>query len=438
MKGIGIDMAESTNSAEIMSVKDLLEMNLCIPNYQRPYKWSKKNIEELLGDIYSAIQQREKFRIDPNKESFRYRVGTIILHLDGEKQVYNIVDGQQRIISLYLIMRFLAVKKSFVQVDLSNKITQGNIITNYSVIKDWFALKSKEDREVFLDALSELIEVVVITVKDTSEAFQLFDSQNTRGKELAPHDLLKAYHLREMNGDLFKMQRAVKKWEAVEPDDIKELFGKYLFPIIRWSDRERCIPFTASEIDIFKGISGDSNYSYAIRTRKAMPSFQINEPFIAGEEFFSMVDYYLSLKEYLIQEINSKDEFVALKTVLNDREMKKSVGFEYAKILFHCALLCYYDRFQNLDPQAIKKLFTWAFMLRVDMNNLGFASINRYALGMEDNEYTNQYAMFSLIRRARIHTEISNILIKIQRDTNHAKNQKWDGLYENLKKINGV
>jgi hypothetical protein len=30
------------------------------------------------------------------------------------------------------------------------------------------------------------------------EAFQFFDSQNTRGKSLEPHDLLKSYHLREM------------------------------------------------------------------------------------------------------------------------------------------------------------------------------------------------------------------------------------------------
>lgn len=36
--------------------------------------------------------------------------------------------------------------------------------------------------------------------KDISEAFQFFDSQNARGKALYPHDLLKAYHLREMAG----------------------------------------------------------------------------------------------------------------------------------------------------------------------------------------------------------------------------------------------
>lgn len=50
--------------------------------------------------------------------------------------------------------------------------------------------------------------MVVITVDKISEAFQLFDSQNTRGRALYPHDLLKAYHLREIH-DKYEMQHAV-------------------------------------------------------------------------------------------------------------------------------------------------------------------------------------------------------------------------------------
>ena len=34
--------------AEIKSVTELLDIELSIPNYQRPYKWSKKNVEDLL------------------------------------------------------------------------------------------------------------------------------------------------------------------------------------------------------------------------------------------------------------------------------------------------------------------------------------------------------------------------------------------------------
>ena len=43
------------------------------------------------------------------------------------------------------------------------------------------------------------------------------------------------------------------------------------------------------------------------------------------------------------------------------------------------------DRQSTFDPQVVKKLFTWAFMIRVDMENLPFDTINRYALGINEN-----------------------------------------------------
>lgn len=45
--------------AEIKSINELLKMNLDIPDYQRPYKWSIQNIENLLSDITNAISDSE-------------------------------------------------------------------------------------------------------------------------------------------------------------------------------------------------------------------------------------------------------------------------------------------------------------------------------------------------------------------------------------------
>ncbi len=59
---------------------------LIIPSYQRPYKWSAKNVNQLINDLIT-------FR---NKE--QYRLGTLVLHNN------EIVDGQQRIITLCLLI----------------------------------------------------------------------------------------------------------------------------------------------------------------------------------------------------------------------------------------------------------------------------------------------------------------------------------------------
>lgn len=416
--------------AEIVSVDQLLKMRLDIPAYQRPYKWTIRNMEELLGDISNAIVDADRYRVD-----FKYRVGTIILHKNGK--VFDIVDGQQRIISLVLLSLYLndkfqcnILKRSF-----TNKISQTNIHTNFVFIKEWFSLKSDEEKRKYIDALKNVLEVVVIQVNKTTEAFQLFDSQNTRGKALDPHDLLKAYHLREMRNYPYEMEHAVIKWEAKDTKRIHDLFDLYLFPIWNWSRGNKSRTFTAKEIDTYKGIVENSAYSYAKRAGKAMPYFQITEPFIAGNDFFEMVEHYLDLLEDVETEIRRNEKFSEMLEICNTKT--HSVGFGYAKNLFYCALLMYYDKFHNFDEMAVKKMFTWAFMIRVDMENLGFDTVNKYAIGEENGRYTNREAIFSRIALARVHTEISNLQIKVRREPDSALNQKWNELYSNLKNLNG-
>ena len=193
--------------AEIKSINELLKMDLDIPDYQRPYKWSIQNIEDLLNDITNAISDSERYRA-----GFKYRIGTIIVH-KNENNMYDVVDGQQRIISLTLLKQYLEPNFhcTILEKQFNNKSTQANIHTNYMFIKEWFSLKDESTKKSFMKSLDEILEVVVISVEKVSEAFQLFDSQNARGKALDPHDLLKAYHLREMKKYPYEMEHAVTK-----------------------------------------------------------------------------------------------------------------------------------------------------------------------------------------------------------------------------------
>ncbi len=291
--------------AEIKSINELLKMDLDIPDYQRPYKWSIQNIEDLLSDISNAISDSDRYRA-----GFKYRIGTIIVH-KNDRGTYDVVDGQQRIISLTLLKQYLepGFSCSILAKDFTNKVTQSNIHTNYWFIREWFSLKSEETKRAFIKALDVILEVVVICVDKVSEAFQLFDSQNARGKALDPHDLLKAYHLREMKKYPYEMEHAVTKWEAKDTTQIRELFDLYLFPIWNWSRGIKSRSFTAKEIDTYKGIGEGSVYTYARRASKAMPYFQITEPFIAGNDFFEMVDHYMFLLRDVKTEIATNPSF---------------------------------------------------------------------------------------------------------------------------------
>jgi len=69
------------------------------------------------------------------------------------------------------------------------------------------------------------------------------------------------------------MEHAVTKWEAKDTAKIRELFDLYLFPVWNWSRGIKSRPFTAKEIDTYKGIAEASTYTYARRASRAMPYF---------------------------------------------------------------------------------------------------------------------------------------------------------------------
>lgn len=89
--------------AEVKSINELLNMKLDIPDYQRPYKWDIQNIDDLFSDITNAMSAADRYRAD-----FKYRIGTIILH-ETKDGFFDVVDGQQRIISLVLLKRCIKV-----------------------------------------------------------------------------------------------------------------------------------------------------------------------------------------------------------------------------------------------------------------------------------------------------------------------------------------
>lgn len=436
-------MANVNSKATIQSVDDLLQMNLAIPKYQRPYKWTRKNVSDLFGDIDTAINDSRR----PDYADFKYRVGSVIIH--NHNGQYDIVDGQQRLITLSLIKHAIDSQytNNLLKHEFRDRVSIEHIFDNSRFIREWLSMHQKQI-DNYKKAFDKILEIVVLEVDDISEAFQLFDSQNTRGKELYPHDLLKAYHLREMNDYPFEKMSLIKRWEDISPEKIRELFSLYLFPILNWSQKEYSREFLSQDIDTYKGVDAKCVYTYAQRVRKAMPCFQINEPFCAGSEFFKMVDHYINLIENLKSEIQTDAQFTPIQTIIkantksgkgkNGKENIKqftSTGFRYAMNLFYCALLFYYDRFHLLDEMAVKKLFAWAMMIRVDMDNLGMDTINNYAIGNKDKTYTNRIPMFFNIATARSNREITNMKIEIIRVNDKAHSETWDELYKSIKKL---
>jgi len=234
-------------------VKNVLNDELKIPVYQRPYKWkAAKHVNRLLVDI-----EREVTR--DNTNNIEYRIGTIILYQNQENSPLEIVDGQQRLVTIALILLALDNNNSprFINDQIfENSISKNNIKFNYEYIVNFFSLY-KGDKQKYKSFLLNNCTFSVISLNDLTEAFQLFDSQNSRGKELFPEDLLKAFHLREMNeADEVKKEKGVKWENYIDQGILNNVIGKCLFRIRNWQRNEwKNYYFDTDEIDEYKGIN---------------------------------------------------------------------------------------------------------------------------------------------------------------------------------------
>ncbi len=309
---------------KVIKLKDLIEYNnLVIPDYQRPYKWKEKNVLQLLDDLFEFVILKNK----------NYRIGNIILHYDNKKN-NNIVDGLQRLTTISLLLKVLNIDNGLLLgQNFRHDISKNNILYNYRIIQNWVVTKIGNDNEKlnnFKNNIFNNCEFILFKVFSQDEAFQLFDSQNSRGKALEPYDLLKAFHLREMDFDSeYDRTKCVEIWEeSVDNGTLKPILGNHLFKIRKWSKNEWKFEFTKDEIDEFKGISLQKKQQFPYESSLRMLDgfvensqkdkflqnlqiaqnypFQITMPLINGKRFFEYVNFYIIHREKIF-DFNEKD-----------------------------------------------------------------------------------------------------------------------------------
>lgn len=402
---------------KIISVHQLLaEPNLAIPQYQRPYKWTSRHVGQLFSDIATF------------RDKMSYRLGTIVFHLDDHQK--NIVDGQQRTITLMLAAHALIdrqrrkklesndlkaqldeLKTKMVIPSFESEISKVNIHANYLEIARIIDRVDFDEEQI--NFLLNRCEVVTFTLTDISEAFQFFDSQNARGKDLEPHDLLKAFHLREFSIHEDHLKRdTVSKWENSETAKLSTLFAQYLYRIRNWTKGESARYFAKEDTDLFKGVNIEtiSSYPYIEHLRlahhfvdhynggyerkfdghKLAFPFYLDQIIINGRRFFEMTDHYLGevdsivRTDTLLKRISSvsRNKFSEkIFEAITSYDGRNRTGDRYVRVMFDCLLIYYIDKFGFAEiSRAIEKIFIWAYSLRLQMQVLQLASMDNYVL----------------------------------------------------------
>jgi uncharacterized protein with ParB-like and HNH nuclease domain len=89
-------MAPKFNNIDLLDIESLFGMNFFIPSYQRGYRWNKQQVEDLLNDINE---------FDNAKDGKFYCLQPLVLK--EKENSWVVIDGQQRLTSIYLILNYL-------------------------------------------------------------------------------------------------------------------------------------------------------------------------------------------------------------------------------------------------------------------------------------------------------------------------------------------
>ena len=295
-----------------------------IPSYQRRYAWTPGNVNQLCRDLLRAAEQQKS----------GYHLGTLIFHApktENDENTFFVVDGQQR---LRTISRLLS-QEIFTE---SNESLPERQFSDENERAIWTILQRfcEVDRNKILNMLRKKSTLVCIAVSEIAESFQLFSTQNGRGKSLSPENLLKAYHFHEIqsaeNLSSDELDKMDAEWERLNqkplPRDgvlLHQVIGEHLYRI-------RCLlrgnfppkPFSTKNVNVFKGLtvntkedykntlplgnlsvlrrSGDQ-YAHQLARRsssdKMNPFVFIDQPIVNGSDFFAYIDTYCKAYETL-------------------------------------------------------------------------------------------------------------------------------------------
>lgn len=196
------------------------DMEYTIPLYQRAYAWEDKQLVQLIEDIQDVA------------ENTNYYIGSLIVSKQAGK--YEVVDGQQRLTSLFLLLNCLGEKvnptltfecreksnytlkniKELLQEDYSkldmdkieSSIQRSVKILSYELNKKNFC------KESFMKKLAKVI-VYRIELPENTDLNRYFEIMNTRGEQLEQHDILKATLMSYLNNQSDKNLFA-KIWDA--------------------------------------------------------------------------------------------------------------------------------------------------------------------------------------------------------------------------------
>lgn len=322
-----------------------------VPSYQRGYRWGEDEVTRLLDDVYQNGKRN-------------YCLQPVVVRKKGD--VFELVDGQQRLTTLYLIYKYMKNVNPFFgepafsltyetreksadflkTIDLAKQeenIDFWFIANAYKTIQKWF----EEDLQIramhIFEYLKEDVRIIWYEVSENEDAISLFTRLNIGKIPLTSAELVKAMFLSRDNSgnmDREKQEEISLQWDNIE----KELHNDSLWYFLTNNIKNKYQTRIDLVLDLISGKQDSNREKYytffkfdEMRRgkgldeiwRKIQQTFLILKDWFENHELYHKIGYLIASNTLTLYKIFKESENRtkdAFNTMLNGF-IKKSIAF---------------------------------------------------------------------------------------------------------------
>lgn len=325
------------NEIKLRPISDLLGKHFFIPSYQRGYRWTESQVKALLKDIWDFIEDK-----DSQKKSGIYCLQPIVVKKKEGEDVYEVIDGQQRLTTIYLILKKLEKQledsedKNLGSLKYATRDTQHyldnvtedkkednidffHVYNSNKNIQDWFKEKSKTTRAAtskFVFPFLDDVHVIWYEVTDGSDSIDIFTRLNLGKIPLTNGELIKALFLRkgnfniEENGEAIdamylKQIQIASEWDKIENQLQENDFWYFIYNIdnsFKYSTRIEYL------FDLMKGRKREHEERYtfiefdkdfrAVENQREDGRPQVDKLWLEIKQYFNTLKEWYNKKEW--------------------------------------------------------------------------------------------------------------------------------------------
>lgn len=315
-----------SDKSNIKTIKELHEYTFYIPVYQRNYRWTKDEVQQLIDDIYNSDEG--------------YSLQPIVVKKNKDKE-YELIDGQQRLTTLYIIFMIFEIKYnkdvkyykikrdnnclskkideirklSTNEIDKLEDIDEWHIAHAYNTIKKYIKEKQTEKKN-FLE-LCKNTQVIWYEIDENEDPMIVFERLNVGKIPLEKAEIIKAEAITELEKEQDR-EACAKLWYETEIDLRKK------------DDEKYSVLATYKAVELKDGTQRISAYLDMIANNKSeiydslKKYVNIFNDLLKDVKLFNLIGYYIECsKDNKFKFIKSKEDDKKIEEKIKSKIMEK-------------------------------------------------------------------------------------------------------------------